>query len=212
MQFPLLFTDGIHVLLITIVALISGFIFWRPLFYSAFIFLIFSFYFFRNPARCNPDALHNPHLILAPADGKVIAVTHDTLDAQEYAYRISIFLSVWDVHINWTPIAGTIESIHYRPGTFTLAWLSKSAQENERNELQIKSDNGNSILVRQIAGTIARKISCWVKPHERLEVCQKIGMIRFGSRVDLFLPAHVKILVAEGDRVVGGATVVAEFM
>lgn len=211
MRFSLFLTEGFVVFVITAAAMLLGLFFWSPLFYGATIFLLFGFYFFRNPMRCNSEALKDFNLILAPADGKVIAVTNDTLDAKEYAHRISIFLSVWDVHVNWTPIAGTIEKITYRPGTFTLAWLPKSAEENERNELMIMSDNGNRVQVRQIAGTVARRISCWVMPNERVSACQKIGMIRFGSRVDLFLPADVKILVKEGDHVSGGQTVVAEF-
>lgn len=210
-QTTLLFTEGWGVCVILVAAMAIGYFFWHPLFYGATIFLLFGFYFFRNPMRINQDALKNHNLILAPADGKVIAVTKDTLDAKEYAYRISIFLSIWDVHVNWTPIAGIVENITYRPGTFTLAWLPKSAEENERNTVTITSDNGKRVMVRQIAGTVARKISCWVHPQERLSVGQKIGMIKFGSRVDLFLPVDVKICVKEGERVSGGDTVVAEF-
>ena len=188
-----------------------GWFVWSPLFYAACAFLLFSFYFFRNPDRICPEALHNTNIIVAPADGKVIAVTKDVLDAHEYATRISIFLSPWDVHVNWTPISGIIESISYRPGSFTLAYLPKSAIENERNELVILSDNGEKIMMRQIAGTIARRISCWVTPKEKVAVCQKIGMIRFGSRIDLFLPKNVRILVKKDEQVWGGQTIVAEF-
>ncbi len=208
---PLLFTDSIVVLITTLSLMAFGWLVWPPLFYAACAFLLFSFYFFRNPDRICSDALHNANIITAPADGRVIAVTKDVLDAQEYATRISIFLSLWDVHVNWTPIAGTIESISYRPGTFSLAYLPKSARENERNELVLLSDNGEKIMMRQIAGTVARRISCWVTLKEKVAVCQKVGIIRFGSRVDLFLPKNVRILVKEGKQVRGGETIVAEF-
>ena len=212
MQLPLLITQGTVVFCITLLAIAIGFFYSRIIFYSSLSFLLFSFYFFRNPDRINEKAVHNFNLIVAPADGKIVAVTRDTLDAPEYAYRISIFLSLFDVHVNWTPIAGVVENITYRPGTFTLAWLDKSAQENERNNITLLSDNGNRIMVRQIAGAVARRINCWVAPNQLLKVGQKIGMIRFGSRVDLFLPENVRILVQEGQYVQGGDTIVAEFM
>ncbi len=211
MHLPLLFTEGSIVLLVTLFCMAIGLMFWHPLFYISTLFLIFSIYFFRNPVRCNQDALHNTDIILAPADGKVIAVTDDVLDKTEYAHRISIFLSVFDVHVNWTPIAGTIEKITYRPGIFTLAWLPKSAEENERNDIAIMSDNGHRILVRQIAGMVARRIACWVQPGQYVSACEKIGMIRFGSRVDLFLPANISIKVKEGDYVSGGQSIIATF-
>ncbi len=211
MKLSLLFTDGIVVLITTLSLMALGWFVWLPLFYVASAFLLFSFYFFRNPDRICSEALPNANVIIAPADGRVIAVTKDVLDAHKYVTRISIFLSLWDVHVNWVPIAGTIESISYRPGTFTLAYLPKSAVENERNELVILSDNGEKIMIRQIAGTVARCISCWVTQKEKVTVCQKVGMIRFGSRVDLFLPKNVRILVKEGEQVWGGQTIVAEF-
>lgn len=211
MQIPLLITQGSFVFCITLFAVIIGFFYSRIILYSSLLFLLFSFYFFRNPDRINMRAVRNSNLIVAPADGKIVAVTRDTLDAPEYTYRISIFLSLFDVHVNWTPIAGVVEGVAYRPGTFTLAWLDKSAQENERNDVTILSDKGNRIMVRQIAGAVARRINCWVAPNQLLKVGQKIGMIRFGSRVDLFLPENVRILVKEGQCVQGGDTIVAEF-
>ncbi len=211
MQIPLLITQGTVVFCITILAIAIGFFYSRVAFYGALFSLLFSFYFFRNPDRINEKAVRNSNLIVAPADGKIVAVTRDTLDASQYAYRISIFLSIFDVHVNWTPIAGTVENIAYRPGTFTLAWLDKSAKENERNDVTILSDNGDQVMVRQIAGAVARRINCWVAPNQVLKVGQKIGMIRFGSRVDLFLPENVRIMVKEGQCVRGGDTIVAEF-
>jgi len=212
MELPLLFTQGSIVFGVTMIAILVGLFFNKVLFYGAFLFLLFSFYFFRNPDRINDHAVKNHALILAPADGRVVAVTRDVVDAGKYAHRISIFLSLFDVHVTWTPIAGMVENITYRPGTFTLAWLDKSAKENERNDISIMSDNGNRVMVRQIAGAIARRINCWVSPQDELRVGQKIGMITFGSRVDLFLPEGVTILVQEGDCVKGGDTIVAEFI
>lgn len=209
MQLPLLITQAPLVFYITLFVLIIGFFLSRVLFYSALLFLLFSFYFFRNPERINTRAAHNNQLIVAPADGRVVAITQNR---EGYAHCISVFLSIFDVHVNWMPVAGVVEQIFYRPGTFTLAWLPKSAQENERNDIIIMSDNGMRVMVRQIAGAVARRIDCWVMPHEKLSIGQKIGMIQFGSRVDLFLPERVKILIQEGECVRGGETIIAEFI
>ena len=171
----------------------------------------FSFYFFRSPERqCPADAIKNGYII-APADGHVIDITDDPAFTEGYARKISIFLSVWDVHVQWAPVEGLVTAVTYFPGAFFRANLAKSAQENEHNDVVIESVSG-IIMLRQIAGLIARRICCWVKPGDEVQMCQKIGMIRFGSRVDLFLPNNTVFNVAVGDRVYGGQTVVARFV
>lgn len=208
----LIWTEGPQIVILLCVAGLASFLFYRPLLVVIIGFFLFTFYFFRNPDRVCTQALHDPTVIVCPADGKIVDIAHDATGGIEgYYHKISIFLSPIDVHVNWTPIHGTIEKIIYKPGTFTLAFLPKSSLLNERNDIHIRSDNGTSIVVRQIAGTIARRICCWVKPDDVINVGTKIGMIRFGSRVDLLLPAHVEFTVAVGQRVYGGQTVLGRF-
>ena len=142
-------------------------------------------------------------LVLAPADGKVL----DLSKGSDGTTRVSIFLSIWDVHINRSPIRGTIQEIRYRPGKFRMAFDRRASVENEQNVLTIT--NG-SLTVRfsQIAGIVARRIVCWKKPGDVVESGERIGLIRFGSRVDVFLPDTVALKLSRGDRVRGGSTVI----
>ncbi len=201
----LLFSEGFYVLLVFLVLLIIGFFWMRPLFYMSLVLITFSFYFFRNPDRQVPLQEKS---IVAPADGTVIDISTDPVDTNGYAARVSIFLSLWDVHVQRAPVAGQIETIAYYPGAFFKAYLPKSAKENEHNDIVIKLADGRSVMVRQIAGVIARRISCWIAPGESVLPCQKIGMIRFGSRVDLFIPEHARFIVNKGDQVYGGSTLI----
>ena len=162
-------------------------------------------FFFRDPPRKIPSG---EGLILAPADGKVVQVTRylgDELDGA--ANQLSIFLSVLDVHVNRAPFPTVVESIDYRPGTFRLAWQHEASAANEQNLIVLKAPQGR-LLVKQIAGFLARRIVCRVAPGQTLEAGERIGMIRFGSRVDLIVPANVKLSVKPGDRVKGGTSVV----
>ncbi len=204
----LLFTEGIYILLATVGVMVLGIFLWRPLFYVSLLFLLFTLYFFRNPDRVCPAAIEDSSVIVAPADGRVIEIAQVSDEGEEYSQKLSIFLSIWDVHVNRTTIAGLIESVHYTPGTFVFAYRPKSSEENERNDIVIKRSDGKFAKVRQIAGTIARKISCWVRSGDAVLIGQRIGMIRFGSRVDLFLPAKVNFAVEVGDQVYGGQTVI----
>lgn len=149
--------------------------------------------------------------IVAPADGTVIDISTNPKDTQGYAIRIATFLSLWDVHVQWTPIAGTVESVHYQPGKFSFAFLPKSSTNNERNDIVITSSRGQRIMVRQIAGILARRIACWVQEGEMMDRCAKIGMIRFGSRVELFLPKEVEVMIKKDDQIKGGETIIATF-
>ena len=161
--------------------------------------------FFRDPPRRVP---RGEGLILAPADGTVVQVARypgDELDGA--ANQLSIFLSVLDVHVNRAPFATVVESVHYRPGTFRLAWRHEASAANEQNLIVLKAPQGR-LLVKQIAGFLARRIVCRIVPGQTLEAGERIGMIRFGSRVDLIVPENVKLSVKPGDRVKGGVSVV----
>ena len=176
-------------------------------------FLIFSFYFFRNPDRVCVQALADPAVIVCPADGKIVSIQFDANNGLEgFARKVSIFISPFDVHVNWSPVAGTVDAITYTPGSFTLAFLPKSSHLNEHNDIRIHADNGSDVMVRQIAGTIARRICCWVNEDDTVNAGQKVGMIKFGSRVDLFLPADVALSVGLGQRVYGGETVLGRWL
>lgn len=202
----LLWTQGIWIAIPLIFCLTLSYLFvWRVRYLFLALF-IFSFYFFRNPVRTCNAAYSNNTVIVCPADGKVVDIARDV---DGYTHKISIFLSPLDVHVNWVPIDGTVQEVIYKPGTFSLAFLPKSSALNERNEVVIQNSAGDSVLVRQIAGTVARRICCWVDQHQMVTRGQKFGMIRFGSRVDVLLPKNVTLNVGLGQRVYGGQTVFA---
>lgn len=165
--------------------------------------VFFCFYFFRNPERFCPEALSDASLLVSPADGKVVAVSTNS---------ISIFLSPLDVHVNWVPMAGTVSAINYHKGAFVPAFLPKSSLLNERNDVHIVTVCGKTIVMRQIAGTIARVIKWWVVPGQAVAQGAKYGMIMFGSRVDLLLPDQIEISVKVGERVKGGQTVIGRLL
>ncbi len=167
------------------------------------------FYFFRDPIRTVPT----DEVVVSPADGVVTYIgteknpLEDNKDQNTYR-KISIFLSVFDVHVNRMPTKGLIHSIHYIPGKFINATLDKSSKENERNIISVKRNNDNFYIV-QIAGLIARRIICNLKVNQEVEKGNRIGIIKFGSRVDLYLPENYDIMVAKGQRVVGGETIIS---
>ena len=206
----LLWQEG-GTLLIKIAVLIAMAFLIKSTVFSIFCLIViwFSFYFFRNPDRLLPeiDSLD----IISPSDGKVIDIAYN-LDNPEYAQKISIFLSPLDVHVNWIPIDGEIEKVEYKSGTFAFAFTPKSSELNERNDIVIKDNKSRKVLVRQIAGTIARKIVCWIKNKEQVKLGQKYGMIKFGSRVEIFLPKDVEIKVKLSDRVIGGKTIIGKWL
>ena len=183
-------------------------------FYNIFgIFLgiisAYIFYFFRDPIRVVP----NHEVVVSPADGVVTYIgskknpLENDKDQNVYT-KVSIFLSVFDVHVNRMPIKGSISSIDYVPGKFINATLDKSSKENERNIISAKSDIGNFYIV-QIAGLIARRIVCNLKINQQVEKGDRIGIIKFGSRVDLYLPENYDILIVKGQRVIGGETIIS---
>lgn len=206
----LLWTQAPSIALVLALCFIISLIWYRPLLFIIIPAIIFSIYFFRNPERVCLPALHDPSIIVCPADGKVVFVGYDNDNGFEgYANKISIFLSPFDVHVNRIPVNGTVESIIYRPGTFSFAFLPKSSELNERNDVHVRAENNSTLVVRQIAGTIARRICWWVEPNQAVKAGERFGMIRFGSRVDILLPTNVRVVVGMGQRVYGGATVLA---
>jgi len=166
---------------------------------------IFIIYFFRDPNREVPDGAN---LIISPADGKVVQIKKDIKDPLGDNFtQVSIFLSVFNVHINRSPIQGEVVKVEYNKGKFLAAFNEKASLLNEQNAVTIKGAD-ISLRVNQIAGLIARRIVCWVKGKQQIECGERFGLIRFGSRVDIFLPGTVGINVSIGDKVKGGLSVI----
>ncbi len=191
------------------VTLFSGWLGWMPVAAVAAGLTLFVSWFFRNPARVIPEG---PGLIVAPGDGKVIAIEEEFEPRylKDRSLRVTIFLNVFDVHINRIPCEGVIEDVQYQPGLFLIASKPEATVKNEQNALMITTVNGAKVLCVQVAGLIARRIVCWVSPKERAKLGERFGLIRFGSRMDTFLPIGTKLRVAVGDRVKGGATILGE--
>lgn len=205
----LLWAEGLGIIGVLALIGLVGFYF-RPLLYTAFAGFLFCLFFFRNPERVCQEALQNPSVLICPSDGKVLSI--EQLEGnQEFGHKVAIFLSPLDVHVNWLPTLGTIKDIKYHKGTFAMAFLPKSSELNERNDVLLETKTGKLILVRQIAGTIARTIVCWVKQGDMIDQTgQLFGMIKFGSRVEVFLPHEAVIDVTQGQRVYGGQTVLGK--
>ena len=167
--------------------------------------------FFRDPERVIPEG---EGLIVAPADGKIVSVAGVERDARfaTAATRISIFLSPLDVHINRMPVAGRIAEVEYRPGKFLAAYKEESSRQNEQNALGIVDVLGRKIGVVQIAGVLARRIVCRVKLGDNVARGERFGLIMFGSRTDLYLPAGCRVEAVEGQRVKGGETIIGRFV
>ncbi len=168
---------------------------------------LFITFFFRDPDRKN-GAQHKA--VLSPADGKVLRIqrlegTENALG--EPAIKISIFMSVFNVHVNRIPVRGVIEMVSYRPGRFFPANLDKASEYNERNKIILRTDNSQKIVFIQIAGLIARRIACWVGEGDLVEAGQRFGLIRFGSRLEVYLPAICHVTATQGQKVRAGETV-----
>jgi phosphatidylserine decarboxylase len=192
----------------TVIALAFG---WRIPAAILCLLTLFVVWFFRIPERKIPG---NSKLIVSPADGRVLRVEavagHEPLEGP--LKKISIFMSVFNVHVNRMPCDGVIEDVRYHEGRFVSANLDKASQDNERNELLIRMPDGDKLLVIQIAGFIARRIVCWAAPGMCLPNGERFGLIRFGSRVEVFLPFGTHVLVSAGDTVRGGETPIAELL
>jgi phosphatidylserine decarboxylase len=175
---------------------------------AVLVFLgLFVLYFFRNPDRKIPM---EPGVVVSPADGRVVVVK-DEENAGRPGKRISIFLAIWNVHVNRSPAAGTITKLEYKPGKFMAAWAESASLENEQNVFTLSSEYGE-IVFKQIAGWVARRVVSWKKSGDAVERGELVGLVRFGSRVDLWLPEGAAIAVKVGENVKGGSSVIARMM
>jgi phosphatidylserine decarboxylase len=171
------------------------------------IFLgLFVLYFFRDPERAIPS---EPGAVVSPADGRVVEIVEEAFEGKP-GRRVSIFLSVWDVHVNRAPSAGTIRRVEYRPGRFYAALRARASAENEQNVIRLATPAGEMVF-KQIAGWIARRVICWKREGDVVARGERVGMIRFGSRVDVWLPPAAEITVRRGQKVSGGASVLARW-
>lgn len=188
------------------------FFIWEPLGWLGVGLTVWCYYFFRDPKRSVPL---NDTLILSPADG-VISLIEPAVPPVELGMgpqaltRVSVFMSVFNCHVNRMPVGGKIEAIAYRPGTFVNASLDKASEDNERNALLISMEDGTKVAVVQIAGLIARRILCFAKTGQSLRAGDRFGLIRFGSRLDVYLPPGVAPLVALGQTMIAGESIIAD--
>lgn len=174
---------------------------------TVLVFLaLFVFSFFRDPDRVIPA---EPGTVVSPADGRVVVVTEEE-DAGRPGQRVSIFLAIWNVHVNRAPASGTIAKMDYRPGKFLAAMRERASFENEQNVFTLSTQSGEMVF-KQIAGLIARRVVSWKKAGEQVMRGERIGLVRFGSRVDVWLPKGAEILVKVGENVKGGASVIARW-
>ena len=172
--------------------------------------------FFRDPARRPDHAVHHPDVVVAPADGKVMYAGKAQPEVAPPGdwQQVSIFLSLFDVHINRAPYRGRVESVTYRPGKWHAAYRFESATENERSEITLVDENGGRerrVVFRQIVGLVARRVVTRVGPGDVLATGQRIGLMKFGSRMDVFVPLDVDVVAVEGDRTVAGESVIARW-
>jgi phosphatidylserine decarboxylase len=167
---------------------------------------LFCLSFFRDPERVIPD---DPSAIVSPADGRVVVIT-DESNAGRPGTRISIFLAIWNVHVNRSPAAGVITKLDYRPGKFLAAWDAEASTQNEQNIFTLATPAGN-IEFKQIAGLVARRVVSWKKPQDVVTRGERVGLVRFGSRVDLWIPQGSELLVKVGDTVYGGSSTLARW-
>jgi phosphatidylserine decarboxylase len=171
------------------------------------IFLgLFVVFFFRDPERTPPP---DPKLIVSPADGRVVGIVEETFNGRP-GHRISVFLSVFNVHVNRSPVGGRITAIEYRTGKFYAAMRGRASAENEQNSFHVQTERGE-VVFTQIAGWVARRIVVWKSIGDSLVRGERIGMIRFGSRMDIWLPEDAEVLVKPGGSVAGGTSVLARW-
>lgn len=176
----------------------------------AWILFVFILQFFRDPPRYIPS---QKNAVVSPADGRIVAVERvEDPYAQREALKISVFMNVFNVHSNRIPIGGEIKAVEYFPGLFVNADLDKASTQNERNAIVIQTDSGATVTAVQVAGLIARRILCYAKPGNTFEKGDRYGFIRFGSRVDVYLPLDSVPKVAIGDKVSASTTILAELV
>ena len=209
---PGIHKEGYFFISVFVVVTLIFFALSTPLGWLGVVLTVWCVFFFRDPERIVPIG---ENLLVSPADGIVQRITKAKLpkeiaDSDEEMTRISVFLNVFNVHVNRVPIAGVIKKLHYHHGKFFNASLDKASEHNERQSVLIETSTKEEIGVVQIAGLIARRIVCDLKENQDVKTGERFGIIRFGSRVDIYLPNHIKIKVLEGQTMVGGETVIAE--
>ena len=191
---------------------------WSPLYFVGLVLTLWCVYFFRNPERITPvlSGANKNNLIISPADGRVIEISKVTPD-QELGLpdgnwtRVCIFMNVFDVHVNRSPMSGQITYKNYIPGVFFNASLDKASSDNERLILGMDTENGKKIAFVQIAGLVARRIICDVDIGSSLKAGEIFGLIRFGSRVDIYFPSEVAVMVLQGQKMIAGETIIGDF-
>lgn len=192
-------------------AIVTAFLFflgWKNAGITVLVLTLFVLFFFRDPERPVPQGKNT---VVSPADGRVIVIKdiYEPTYLKQEVKQISIFLSVFNVHVNRVPIAGMIEQVKYNPGKFHVASVDKASLDNEQTAMVIGAGK-HKVLVKQIAGLIARRIVCYAKPGDTVRAGERYGLIRFGSRVDIFLPKETRLQVKIGDRIKGARDVIGE--
>jgi phosphatidylserine decarboxylase len=205
---PIIAREGWPFLAVSLVLAIAATAWCAPWSIPLWIIFVFVLQFFRDPARVVPQQVG---AVLSPADGRVIKVerTQDPYGERD-ALLVSVFMNVFNVHSNRSPVDGVIQKVQYFPGKFVNADLDKASSENERNAIVLKTDAGQTVTFVQVAGLIARRILCYVKAGDRLARGQRYGFIRFGSRVDVYLPLDATVKVSIGDKVRATETILAQ--
>ena len=208
--FPKIHKEGYKFLAISILATFIVLLFSKFLGFTLILITVWVYYFFRDPERYS---INDDSYLVSPADGLITDISErsgpEELRLENTSYtRVSVFMNVFNCHVNRVPSSGKVEEIYYKPGKFLNASLDKASEENERNYFKIKLDNGEEIIIVQIAGLIARRIVCEVEQGQNLKQGERIGMIRFGSRVDIFFK-NKKVLAKLGQNVVAGESLIA---
>jgi len=208
--FPKIHKEGYKFLAISILATFIILLFSKFLGFALILITVWVYYFFRDPERYS---INDDSYLVSPADGLITDISErsgpEELRLENTSYtRVSVFMNVFNCHVNRIPSSGKVEEIYYKPGKFLNASLDKASEENERNYFKIKLDNGEEIIIVQIAGLIARRIVCEVEQGQNLKQGERIGMIRFGSRVDIFFK-NKKVLAKLGQNVVAGESLIA---
>jgi len=208
--FPKIHKEGYKFLAISILATFIVLLFSKFLGFALILITVWVYYFFRDPERYS---INDDSYLVSPADGLITDISErsgpEELRLENTSYtRVSVFMNVFNCHVNRIPSSGKVEEIYYKPGKFLNASLDKASEENERNYFKIKLDNGEEIIIVQIAGLIARRIVCEVEQGQDLKQGERIGMIRFGSRVDIFFK-NKKVLAKLGQNVVAGESLIA---
>jgi phosphatidylserine decarboxylase len=185
---------------------VAGAFGWRATCVFLLLLAAFVAYFFRDPQRIAPE---DPNAIVSPGDGRVMEVVDEPFDGKP-GRRISIFLAIWNVHVSRSPMAGRVERVEYRPGRFYVAARARASAENEQNVIYLETSRGK-IVFKQIAGWVARRVICWKSAGDQVAMGERIGLIRFGSRMDVWLPEGAEILARPGQNVAGGTRSLARW-